>query len=186
MHVHEDYQNYPYQLPSLTSDQQQKIEERFVLMTRKGVYPYECMDFFELFQEPQLLPCTSLTEEYISGTDYTHSQRVFNHFNMTGLRDYHNFYLLTNMLLLADVFENFRNACLQYYGLDLAHNYTSLVCPGKLSWKWQVWNLPFSLILTNTCSSRKGAGEEPTDINQYLFIEEEIRGGGAMINHRYA
>ena len=52
IHVHEDYQNQLYQLATLISDQQQQIEEDFVLMTRKGVYPYECMDFFERFQEP--------------------------------------------------------------------------------------------------------------------------------------
>ena len=50
---------------------------------------------------------------------------------MTDLRDYDNFYLLTNVLLPVDVFENLRDVCLQYYGLDNAHNYSS---PG-LSWQ---------------------------------------------------
>ena len=63
--------------------------------------------------------------------DYTHVQRVFNHFDMTDLRDYHNCYLITDVLLLANVFENFRDVCLQHYGSDLAHNYTF---PG-LSWQ---------------------------------------------------
>ena len=44
---------------------------------------------------------------------------------MTDLGDYHNFYLLTKAHLLADVFENFREVCLQHYGLNPAHNYTS-------------------------------------------------------------
>ena len=74
---------------------------------------------------------SSLTEDDISEIDYTHPQRVFKHFNMTDLRDYHNFHLLIDALLLADVFENFRDVCLQHYGLDPAHNYTS---PG-LSWQ---------------------------------------------------
>ena len=50
---------------------------------------------------------------------------------MTDLGDYHNFYLLTNVLLLAEMFENFRYVCLQRYGLDPAHNYT----PPGLSWQ---------------------------------------------------
>ena len=74
MHVHGDYQNYPYQLPTLTPDQQQQIVV-LPLMTRKEVYPYEYMDSFEQFQEPQLPPkdaiYSSLTEEYIAEIDYT-------------------------------------------------------------------------------------------------------------------
>ena len=132
MYVHDDYCNHPYHL---STDQQQQIEEDLALMTRKGVYPYEYMDSFEWFQEPQLPSkdafYSSLTEEDISEIDYTHAQRVFNHFNMTDLGDYHNFYLLTYVFLLAHMFENFREVCLQHYGLDPAHNYIS---PG-LSWQ---------------------------------------------------
>ena len=87
------------------------------------------MDSFERFQVLQLqLKDTfysSLTEEDISEIDYTHAQKVFNHFNMTDHGDYYNFYLLINVLLLADVFKNFRDVCIQHYGLDPAHNYTS-------------------------------------------------------------
>ena len=54
MHIHEGYQNHPYQPPTLTSNQQKQIEEHLALMTWKGVYPYEYMDSFERFQEPQL------------------------------------------------------------------------------------------------------------------------------------
>ena len=118
---------------------------------------------FERFQEPQLPPkdafYSSLTEEDISEIDYTHAQRAFDHFDMTDLLDYHNCYLLTNMPLLADVFKNFRDVCLQHYSLDPAHNYTS---PG-LSWQAAVKmtnvELDLPLILISTCSSRKGSGE---------------------------
>ena len=88
---------------------------------------------------------------------------------MTDLKDYHNFYLLIDVLLLAGVFENFRYVCLQYYGLDPAHNYTS---PGL---SWQV--------------ALKMTGEELdlfTDIDRHLLIEEGIRGEVAMIGHQYA
>ena len=172
MHVHEDYRNHPYQPATLTSDQQQQIED-LALMIRKGVYPYEYMDSFERFQEPQLPPknafYSSLTEEDISEIDYTHGKRVFNHFDMTDLGDYHNFYLLTDVLLLADVFKNFRDVCLQHYGLDPAHNYTS---PG-LSWQGVLKMMDVELDLL-------------TDIDQHLFIEEGIRRGVAMISYRYA
>ena len=95
------------------------------------------MDSFERFQEPQLPPkdafYSSLTEEDIFEIDFTHAQRVFNHFNMTNLRDYHNFYLLTDVLLLADMFENFRDVLLQHYGLILPIITLPLVWPGKFS-----------------------------------------------------
>ena len=77
LHLHEDYWNHPYQQPTLTTDQQQQIEEDFALMTWKGVYPYEYMDSFERFHESQLPPkdvfYSSLTEEDISEIDYTHA-----------------------------------------------------------------------------------------------------------------
>ena len=94
---------------------------------------------------------------------------MFNHFDMTDLRDYHKFYLLTDVLLLAEVFDNFRDLCLQHYGLDPAHNYTS---PG-LSWQAALKMVDVELDLL-------------TDIDQHLFIEEGIRGGVVMISHRYA
>ena len=173
MHVHEDYRNPSHHPPTLAPDQQQQIEEDFALMTRKGVYPYEYMGSFERFQEPQLLPkdafYSSLTEEDISEIDYTHSQRGFKHFAMTDFGDYHNFYLLTDVLLLADVFENFRDVCLQHYGLDPTHNYTY---PG-LSWQAALKMTDAELDLL-------------TDINQHLLIREGIRGRVAKISHHYA
>lgn len=85
-------------------------------MTQKGVYQNEYMDSFEQFQEPKLplkhVFYSSLTEEGISKTEFTHVQKVFNHFGMTDHGDYHHFYLLTNVLLLAVMSENFRDVCL--------------------------------------------------------------------------
>ena len=137
MHIHEHYWNCSYQLPTLTPDQQQQIEEDLALMTWKGVYPYEYMDSFKQFQEPHLPPknafYSSLTEEKISEIDYTHAQKAFNYFDMTDVEDYNNFYLLTDMLLVVDMFENFRGVCLQHYGLDPAHITLPLVCPVALA-----------------------------------------------------
>ena len=64
---------------------------------------------------------------------------------MTDLRDYDSFYLLTNVLLPADVFESLRDVCLQYYGLDNAHNYSS---PG-LSWQTTLKMMGIELNLLN-------------------------------------
>ena len=88
---------------------------------------------------------------------------------MTDLKDYHNFYLLTNVLSLADVFENFMDVCLQHYGLDHTNNYTS---PGFF---WQA-----ALKMTDV------ELDLLTDIDQHLFIEEGIRGRVAIVSHRYA
>ena len=111
MHFYKDYRNHPYQLPTLMPDQQQQIQENLALMMQEGVDPYEYMDSFERFQESQWPPkdpfYSSLTEGEISEIDYTHTQRALNHFDLTDIRDYHNFYLLTNVLLLADVFREF-------------------------------------------------------------------------------
>ena len=171
-HIHEDYWNHPYQPPTLTPDQQKQIEEDFAFMTRKEVYPYEYMDSFERFQEPQLPPkevfYSSLMEEDISEIDNTNAERVFNHFGMTDLEDYHNFYLLTGVLLLANVLENFKDVCLQYYGLDLAYNYTS---PG-LSRQAVLKMMDVELDLL-------------TNIDQHLFIKDVISGGVEMISHQY-
>ena len=76
---------------------------------------------------------------------------MFNYFNMTDLGDYHNFYRLTNVLLLAGVFENFRDVCLQYYGLDPAHNYTSLGFSWEAALEMMNVEFDFSLILINIC-----------------------------------
>ena len=88
---------------------------------------------------------------------------------MIDLGDYHNFYLLTDVLLLADVFDNFRDMCLQYYGLDPADNYNSPGFPWQAAVK--MTDVEFDLL---------------TDIEQDLLIEEWIRRGSAMISHWYA
>ena len=88
---------------------------------------------------------------------------------MIDLGDYHNFYLLTDVLLLADVFDNFRDMCLQYYGLDPADNYNSPGLPWQAAVK--MTDVEFDLL---------------TDIEQDLFIEEWIKRGSAMISHWYA
>ena len=81
------------------------------LLLRKGVYPYDYMDNISKFQERLVPPkeafFSQLTEEHISDDDYQHAQTVFTSFQLQTLGEYHDFYLLSDVLLLADVFENF-------------------------------------------------------------------------------
>ena len=104
------------------------------LLLRKGVYPYEYMDSWERFEETALPPkeafYSKLSDEHISDSDYAHAQHVWKTFECRTLGDYTVLYCRTDVLLLADVFENFRKTCQKQYGLDPAHYYTS---PG-LSW----------------------------------------------------
>ena len=115
-----------------------KEEEVFRLMRRKGVYPYDYMDSWEKFEETSLPPkdtfYSRLNMNVISGQGYEQAQQVWNritpeHENVT-LGDYHDVYLATDVLLLADVFETFRDTGLKHYKLDPAHFYTA---PG-LAW----------------------------------------------------
>ena len=82
--------------------------------------------------------------------------------------EYHDLYLQSDVLLLTNVFENFRNTCLQYYGLDPCHYFTS---PG-LSWDAMLKTTKVKLELM-------------TDINMYQFIEKGMHGGVSYIANRY-
>ena len=92
------------------------------------------MDSPKRLEETCLPPRSSffsrLTDTDISDNDYVHAQKVWRTFNLNTLGDYHDLYMKTDVLLLADIFERFRFTCLSYYGLDPAHYYTA---PG-LSW----------------------------------------------------
>ena len=92
------------------------------LLFRKGVYPYEYMDSFEKFNEPSLPPkeafYSKLTKSGITDEDYVHAKQVWEAFECENLGDYHDIYLATDAILLADVFENFRKTCLKHYELD--------------------------------------------------------------------
>ena len=98
---------------------------KFILLLRKGVYPYEYMDNWEKFNETSLPSKESfysnLNMEDIDDRDYRHGNNVFNKFKLNNLGDYHDLYVQSDTLLLADVFENFRDMCLKEYELDLAH-----------------------------------------------------------------
>ena len=90
------------------------------LIKRKGVYPYEYMNTEERFNETKLPPkkafYSKLSGEGITEEDYKHALNVWNVFNMKTFKDYHELYNETDVLLMADVFETFRNNNLKIYG----------------------------------------------------------------------
>ena len=147
--------------------------EKLDLIKRKGVYPYEYMNSIERFKETGLPTkesfYSSLNDEHISDEDYGHAKKVWNVFGMESLEDYHELYNKTDTLLLADVFENFRNICSSNYGLDPAHYYTS---PG-LAWDacLKITEVELELL---------------SDVDMLLMIEKGIRWGVSMVSKRFA
>ena len=147
-------------------------EEKRKLML-KGIYPYEYMDGFESFAEAGLPPkeefYSKLSGKGITEEEYAHVQAVWAAFGCKTLGDYHDLYVKTDVVLLVDVFENFRKVCMEKYGLDPAHYYTA---PG-LSW---------DVLLKKTGVEM----ELLTDLDMHLFIEKGMRGGISMASKRYA
>ena len=141
------------------------------LLIRKGVYPYEYMDKFERFNETELPSIkefySRLNDSNASAQDYEHAQRVWKHFNLKNIGEYHDVYLKTDVILLADIFENFRDVCIKNYKLDPAWYYTS---PGR-SWDALLKKTEIKLDLLS-------------DVDKILFIENGIRGGISMISSR--
>ena len=144
----------------------------FLILLRKGVYPYEYMDGWNKFNE-KALPgkksfYSSLMMEDISETDYAHASNVFKKFNLKNLGEYHDLYVRSDTLLLADVFENFRYVCMKNYELDPAH---FISIPG-LAWRACLKKTDVELELL-------------TDYDMLLMIEEGIRGGICHAIQRY-
>ena len=112
-----------------------RCDEKFRLLIRKGVYPYKYMDGWKKFEEAGLPPkdafYSRLNMKGISDQDYEHAQQVWNTMGRKTLGCFHDTYLKTDVLLLADVFKTFRNMCLENYKLDPVHFYTA---PG-LAWQ---------------------------------------------------
>ena len=141
------------------------------LMTRKGVYPYDYMESFNKFNEQ--LPAKEdffsiLNNEHITDEDYNHALKVWKTFSLKNMGEYHDLYLTSDILLLADVFENFRKTCLEYYKLDPCHYFTT---PG-LAWDAMLKMTKIKLELM-------------IDVDMYLFIEKGMRGGISYIANRY-
>ena len=141
-------------------------------LQKKGIYPYDYMDGIEKFSEENLPPkeafYSKLNDCGVSDEDYERAQLIWKEFEIKNLGEYHDLYLKSDVLLLADVFEEFRNICLKNYSLDPAWYYTS---PG-LSWDALLKHSEVKLELL-------------TDPDKLLLFEKGIRGGIPMISNRY-
>jgi len=112
---------------NLEPDQFKNLKEQFndiELLVRKVVFPYDRLDSLEKLSERNLPPKESFYSKLIdcdiTDKDFEHALKVWKHFKMTTVPEYHDLYLKTDVLLLADVFENFRNVCMKNYELDPA------------------------------------------------------------------
>ena len=153
-----------------------RLQKEFPLyyedLTNKGVYFYDYASSYTIFSEKELPPKSKFynkqKDESLSEKNYQRAQDIYNRTGCKTLLDYMLLYVLTDAVLLCDVFENFRNLCMEYYGLDPCHF--------------------FSLPAFTWDAMLKMTGvklEYITDINQYTFIEKNIRGGVTTINHRH-
>ena len=112
---------------------------------------------------------SDLNMEDITDTDYRYANKVFKELQLKNLGEYHDLYVQSDTLLLADVFESFRNMCIKVYELDPVH---FLTVPG-LAWQ--------------ACLKKAGVELELlTDNDMLLMVEEGIRDGVCHAIHRYA
>ena len=134
---------------------------KFVMFLRKGAYPYEYMDSWKKLNETSLPDKkdfhSELALEDISDKDYEHAQKVFQEYCID-MSDYHDLYVQTDTLLLADVFEIFSNKYIEIYELDPSYFYSA---PG-LAWQACLKKTEVKLELL-------------TDINMLLMVEKGIR-----------
>ena len=140
---------------------------------RKGVYPYEYMDSWNRFNETSLpdkkVFYSCLNMENITDIDYRHAMRVFKEFKMNDLGDYHDLYVQSDTLLLADIFENFRNMSLKTYEIDPDY----FVSLSRFAW--------------HACLKITGVKLELiTDINMLLMIENRMHAGVYHVVRSYA
>ena len=103
---------------------------KFALLLIKGIYPYECMDSWKRFKEESLPDKESfyseLNKEHITDDDYAYAQKVWITINIKSIGEYYDLYVEYDTALLADIFENFRDKCIEIYKLDPEHFLTAL------------------------------------------------------------
>ena len=146
--------------------------EKVKLLKQKGFFPYDYMDKLEKLKDNKPPPpqafYSKLSGKGINKSCYGHVLNVWKTWNMKTLKDYLKLYNISDVLLLADVFENFRDLCLKNYGLDPVHYYTA---PG-LAWEAMLKMTNINLELLS-------------DVDKLLMIEKGIRGGISIISNRY-
>ena len=139
----------------------------------KGIFPYEYMTSIDKFRVDKLPGkedfYSTLYETDVTDEDYERAKKVRYHSNMKTMRDYHDLYLETDVLLLADILESFRKTCQKNYNLDPAHY---LSAPG-LSWDAFLKRSRAEIELTS-------------DMDMFQFFEKGMREGARYIAYRYA
>ena len=163
----------PNKFPLLFKEFSMNSDAQRQLLLRKGIYPYEYMDKWERLDERMLPPIekffNSLKQEPCSREDYAHALQVWDEFHCSTLKDYQDLYLKTDVLLLADIFENFREISVRNYQLDPAYYVSS----PQLSWD--------AMLLFTKCEL-----ELIADPEMFLMLDQGLRGGVSMITHRFA
>jgi len=142
------------------------------IICQKGFYPYEWVDSWDKLENAVGLPpiedfYSRLKNENISVENYNHAKGVYNKMNCQKFLDYHLIYLECDVLLLADIFENFRKTCLNSYKLDPA-NYIS--SPG-LSWDAMLLKTDIKLDLIS-------------DLSMLNMIEKQKKGGLCFVGSK--
>ena len=146
---------------------------KFILLLTKGVYPYEYMNSWERFDQTSLPDkeafYSSLYMEDITDDDQRHAKRVFKNLSNKSLDDYHDLYVQSDTLLIADVFKSFRNKCIEIYELDPSHFLSAPI----LAWQ--------------ACLKKKEVELELlTNVDMLLMVEKRIRRGICHAIHRHA
>ena len=102
-----------------------KDTNKFILLSGKVVCPYEYLNSWERFDKATFPDKEalygSLNMEDITDVDYRHAKRMFKNLNNKNLGDYHDLHVQSDTLFFADVFENFRNKCIEIHELDPGH-----------------------------------------------------------------
>ena len=146
--------------------------EEIKLLKQKGFYPYEYMDDMKKLKDtkppPQQAFYSKLSGKGINNYNYNHVLKVWKTCKIKSLKDYLDIYNKTDVLILADVFEKFRDVCLKNYGLDPVYYYTA---PGL------AWDAMLKITKINL--------ELLSDVDKLLMIEKGIRGGISIISNRY-
>lgn len=147
--------------------------DKIALLTRNCALPYEYLNSQEKLKETHLPPkesfYTTFMDSAVSDEDYELTKLAWAAFTSKTLCEYVSLYMKTEVFLLADVFEHFREQCLRGYGLDSAHCYTS---PG-FTWKAMLKFIKIKLELL-------------TDVDMRLLIELSVKGGISQCANRYA
>ena len=155
-------------------------KDKLEILKRKDAYPYEWVDSNKKFIYPRLQPkenfYSSIDDEkrgkgdgHISNEQYSYLQNDCNTFNFKTFRDFHNHYFKKDILLLADIFENFISTILKYFNLDLCHYFSA----PELSWDAMLKMTKVEL-------------EKISDADIHLFIEKGMRGGISYASKRYS